>query len=210
VVVAALLAAVAALLGASLALRAGAEPVAAPRAAGPVAAPAAGTVLATVDGQPITYGEYVAYGRTLLDAAGKHLTVTPEELLDQMVNRTLIVREARRRGLTPRPDVVAAGTEQGTGDARVAESVARREGLPQFVANLEVFDLYTQLREQVVGTVTLTDAERAALPLVANDTDRRIAEERAVHEKSDARWLDWLAGLRARATITRSPAPAWR
>jgi hypothetical protein len=195
---AAAVAVVAAFLGASATLHADAGSTRSER-----------TVLATVDGEPITYGEFVAYGRTLLDETGKVLTVTPEALLDQMVNRALIVREAHHRGLRPRPEVVAAGSDEGSGDPRMRESIAKREGFAQYVANLEVFDLYTQLREQVLGTVTLTAAERAALPPAASAVDRRIAEERAARDKADRLWLAWLAELRSHATITRRPAPTW-
>ena len=163
-----------------------------------------------MNGVQVGRQEFFGYGRTLLLPDGKHLSVTPAELVSRLVNRELISQQAKARHLVLSTQVTA-GFESATGNAALGQGIDSREGREQFEKNLELFDLYKQLRAVVTKSVALTRAEREAADVrAASTSDRHVVEDQALDRKRDLNFLAWLKDVRQHSHVEiTSPLPAW-
>ncbi|HEC18277.1 MAG TPA: hypothetical protein ENI97_02925 [Gammaproteobacteria bacterium] len=114
--------------------------------------------LAIIDGEEIPIGEYVSALRRGMQKRFYHGTIPEEEkkkfykeVADELIQRFLLVREARRRNIQPDTDAVEAAVKGY--DEKFQEdpewAAAREQVLPQIRNKLEADSLVLRLEEQV-------------------------------------------------------------
>ncbi len=114
--------------------------------------------LAIIDGEEIPIGEYVSALRREMRERFYHGTIPEEEqkkfyqeVADELIQRFLLVREARRRNIQPDADAVEVAVKRY--DERFQEdpdwAAAKEEVLPRVRSKLEADSLVLRLEEQV-------------------------------------------------------------
>lgn len=114
--------------------------------------------LAIIDGEEIPIGEYVSALRRGMQQRFYHGTIPEEEqkkfykeVADELIQRFLLVREARRRNIQPDADAVEAAVKGY--DEKFQEdpdwAAAREKVLPRMRSKLEADSLVLRLEEQV-------------------------------------------------------------
>ncbi|HEB94654.1 MAG TPA: hypothetical protein ENI94_14605 [Gammaproteobacteria bacterium] len=114
--------------------------------------------LAIIDGEEIPMGEYVSTLRREMRERFYHGTIPEEEqkkfyqeVADDLIQRFLLVREARRRNIQPDADAVEAAVKQY--DEKFQEdpdwAAAREDVLPRVRSKLEADSLVLRLEEEV-------------------------------------------------------------
>jgi len=124
--------------------------------------------LAIIDGEEIPIGEYVSALRRGMQQRFYHGTIPEEErkkfykeVADDLIQRFLLVREARRRNIQPDADAVEAAVKRY--DEKFQEdpgwAAAREEVLPRMRSKLEADSLVLRLEEQVKAVEKPTEKE---------------------------------------------------
>jgi len=124
--------------------------------------------LAIIDGEEIPIGEYVSALRRGMQQRFYHGSIPEEErkvffkeVADELIQRFLLVREARRRNIKPDADAVEAAVKRY--DEKFQEdsewATARDEVLPQLRSKLEADSLVLRLEEQVKAVDKPTESE---------------------------------------------------
>ena len=114
--------------------------------------------LAIIDGEEIPIGDYVSALRRGMQKRFYHGTIPEEEkkkfykeVADELIQRFLLVREARRRNIQPDTDAVEAAVKGY--DEKFQEdpewAAAREQVLPKIRSKLEADSLVLRLEEQV-------------------------------------------------------------
>ncbi len=124
--------------------------------------------LAIIDGEEIPIGEYVSALRRGMQERFYHGTIPEEEkkkfykeVADDLIQRFLLVREARRRNIQPDADAVEAAVTRY--DEKFQEdpdwAAARENVLPRMRSKLEADSLVLRLEEQVKAVDRPTEKE---------------------------------------------------
>ncbi len=124
--------------------------------------------LAIIDGEEIPIGEYVSALRRGMQERFYHGTIPEEEkkkfykeVADDLIQRFLLVREARRRNIQPDADAVEAAVTRY--DEKFQEdpdwAAARENVLPRMRSKLEADSLVLRLEEQVKAVERPTEKE---------------------------------------------------
>lgn len=124
--------------------------------------------LAIIDGEEIPIGEYVSALRRGMQQRFYHGSIPEEErkeffkeVADELIERFLLVREAKRRNIQPDADAVEAAVKRY--DESFQEDPewpdVREEVLPQLRSKLEADSLVLRLEEQVKAVDKPTEAE---------------------------------------------------
>ncbi len=124
--------------------------------------------LAIIDGEEIPIGEYVSTLRREMRERFYHGTIPEEEqkkfyqeVADDLIQRFLLVREARRRNIQPDADAVEAAVKRY--DEKFQEdpdwAAAREDVLPRVRSKLEADSLVLRLEEEVKVVERPTEKE---------------------------------------------------
>src|SRR2546421_8125649 len=137
-----------------------------------IAAPAGGSVVATVNGEPITHDALV---QRLLSSHGK-------STLEVMINRTLVNQEAKRLGVS------VTDAEVDTRMSLIKNQLGGAEGYSRWLSQSEITEAQhrenaraTLLTEKIVNkTDPIKDADlelaRVRIIILANEADAKTVE----------------------------------
>lgn len=124
----------------------------------------ASDVFATVGDVTISRAEYEAHVEAGLRQRFYHgkipelqLQAFREEMAVELIDRELLVQEARHRGILPRADQVNENLEQTLAGVRAKGEYNYDDGVAQLRSALERHDLIEQLRKNVIGAVKAPD-----------------------------------------------------
>lgn len=166
--------------------------------------PSSDRAYAIVNGVAISSTEFDAYAAVFRRPDGS-LGVTREQILQSLVNQSLVEEAADRYGLSVGQDQVREGV-----DARASlTSDDGQAGGPAGIADrVRMFELFRLVRERVIGPIVVSPEAIAAeyeanpdLAIVPRAEALEVIRERLTETESQRRWEDWLARQRACADI---------